>query len=435
MSSEPLVRARGLGKKFRLYDRPGRHLAAIALGAGGGRDHWALRDVDLDLRPGDCLGIVGRNGAGKSTLLELICGIRPPSEGSVETRGRIAALLQLGAGFSPEFTGRENVFLAAALYGLSAEQTRQRFAAIVDFAGIGKAVDRPVREYSSGMYARLAFSLCAHVDADILVVDEILGVGDVRFQQQSMRFLRNFRKRGIVLFVSHNEHAVAALCGKAVWIDGGRIAASGATRDVLYRYRREASRLMGPHGSFSASAGEDGPAPIDPLPAATFGDGKLGAFDPDDIPAPTGDAVIESTALTLAGGGPAAMLGGGERLRLAVACKALRPIGRPRLIFTLRNPMGQIVFSGDSGTAGGDGVAALAQGDIADFEFRFALPYLPTGSYPVDVAMLSDGPAGILCHAAAEAAAVVNVLSQHVSSGHANIRMDRTVLLVGPEVS
>ena len=253
MSSDVFVRTRGLGKRFKLYDSAWGRLADRMFGGRSGDEHWALRNVDLDMKRGECIGIVGRNGAGKSTLLEMICGVLQPSEGTVETSGRIAALLQLGAGFNPEFTGRENVMLGAALYGLRNSEIERRMPAIEAFAGIGEFIDRPVRNYSSGMYARLAFSVCAHVDAEILVVDEILGVGDVRFQQKSMRFLRAFRKRGIVLFVSHNEHAVSALCSKAIWIDRGSVAASGRTADVLYLYRREMSRLMGPDQRFEAS--------------------------------------------------------------------------------------------------------------------------------------------------------------------------------------
>jgi len=430
MSSEVFVRARGLGKRFKLYDNAWGHLAGVAFGAGGGRDHWALRNVDLDLGVGDCVGIVGRNGAGKSTLLELVCGILRPSEGSIETGGRIAALLQLGAGFNPEFTGRENVFLGAALYGLTATQVTDRFADIEAFAGIGDFIDRPVREYSSGMYARLAFSVCAHVDADILVVDEILGVGDVRFQQKSMRFLREFRNRGIVLFVSHNEHAVAALCRSGVWIDGGKVAAAGRTKDVLQRYRREMSRLMGPGGSFQASdAGAMDMATN--MTAAAPRPERESAFDPDDAPDPIGGGRIERVELTAAGR-PLGAAGGGELVRLKLSCRAAAAMEQPSVLFALRNPMGQIVFAGDSAD-GATGIVRLDEGKAVDFEFSFRLPFLPTGSYPVELFLLS-GPSR-RCHDRIDAGAVVRMMSWHISSGLANVGMERTLLLVGPEAA
>lgn len=441
MSSEPYVRARGLGKKFKLYDHPWQRLADVGFGISRGRDHWALRDVDLDLRMGDCVGIVGRNGAGKSTLLELICGILQPSEGVVETHGRIAALLQLGAGFNPEFSGRENVFLGASLYGLSTEETRARFAAIEAFAGIGDYIDRPVREYSSGMYARLAFSVCAHVDAEILVVDEILGVGDVRFQQKSMRFLRSFRKRGLILFVSHNEHAVAAICRTGVWIDGGRVAATGTTKQVLYRYRREMSRLRGPDHGF-VELGEVGGGETDgggsSARASSFEGGAdrgLPEFHPDDAPEPTDGGAIVATRLAGEDGLSFAAARGGETLKLTVTCRALLRLEHPHVCFALRNPMGQVVFSGDSRDFPHADVAALEAGDEVEVQFRFRLPFLPTANYPIEVFFLCEEAGALSCLARVEAAVIVQMLSQHVSDGAANVAMDDVVLLVGSEVA
>ena len=435
MSSEAYVRVRGLGKKFKLYDHPWQHLAEFALGISGGRDHWALRGIDLDLAVGDCIGVVGRNGAGKSTLLELICGILKPSEGVVETQGRIAALLQLGAGFNPEFTGRENVFLGGALYGLTTQQIEARFAEIEDFAGIGEYIDRPVREYSSGMYARLAFSVCAHVDADILVVDEILGVGDVRFQQKSMRFLRAFRKRGIVLFVSHNEHAVAALCRSAIWVERGTIAARGTTKEVLYRYRREMSRLTGPGTDFLELGLPESPAPDAPVAASAGTPPQTAArFDPDDAPAADGAARIETVELASGDEMPFIAARGGEIVSFSVTYRAERRLTRPHVCFTLRNPMGQVVFAGDSRDFPAAAITALDAGAMAESTFRFRLPFLPTANYPVEVFLLSEQAEGIACHAHLEAASVIQMLSRHVSDGAANIGMDHVRLLVGAEV-
>ncbi|MFU0507340.1 ABC transporter ATP-binding protein [Pseudaminobacter sp. NGMCC 1.201702] len=428
MSSEPFIRARGLGKKFRFYDHPWHHLSSILLGRGARREHQALQELDLDLQAGDCLGIVGRNGAGKSTLLELICGVLRPSQGTVETNGRIAALLQLGAGFNPEFTGRENVFLSASLYGLSTAEISKRFAAIEAFAGIGDFIDRPVREYSSGMYARLAFSVCAHVDADILVIDEALGVGDVKFQQQSMKFLRAFRKKGIVLFVSHDEHAVAALCRQAIWIDAGRVVARGITKDVLHQYRREMSRRMGDDGDFASSETVSELLDVDQmLGSASFGT----VFDPNDPPQVEGAGEIENVTLTFFDGSPVTSVTGGEYIRLAVSSRAFSVSSQPHLVFVLRDSMGQIIFSGDSRSCGQGSPASMDDGDVLDCEFDFILPYLPTGSYPIEVYFHSVSHGGLVCHDHREIAAVFQVLSHHISSGMANLKMDRTLLLVG----
>lgn len=433
MSSEPFVRARGLGKRFVLYDSPWGRLRDTLTGEVHGQEHWALRNVDLDLRRGDCVGIVGRNGAGKSTLLELVSGILKPTEGSIETSGRVAALLQLGAGFNPEFTGRENVVLGATLYGLSQAKIDERMAEIESFAGIGEFIDRPVRDYSSGMYARLAFSVCAHVDADILIVDEILGVGDVRFQQKSMRFMRAFRRRGIILFVSHNEHAVSALCNSAVFIDKGSVVARGATRDVLYLYRRELSRVMGPGEHFDASvavAAEDETTG----PAAPARESTAAGFDPDEPPEAQGGADIDNATLAFADGTPALSASGGEDLVLSCSCAFHRAVASPRLVFTLRNPMGQVVFAGDS-RDGAEAIADAGEDDRIDWSFSFQLPYLPTGSYPIELFLLSRTEGADVCLDRRETAFVIQMLSRHVSSGMANVAMQRVELSVGSEAA
>lgn len=428
MSSEPFVRLRGLGKKFALYRSAGQRVGDLLFGWGSAGEHWAVRDVSLELRPGACLGIVGRNGAGKSTLLELVCGILQPSEGTVETAGRIAAMLQLGAGFNPEFTGRENVLLGASLYGLSEARIRERFASIEAFAEIGSYIDRPVREYSSGMYARLAFSVCAHVDADILVIDEILGIGDVAFQQKSMRFLRRFRRSGITLFVSHDEHAVSALCDGAIWIDDGRIVAQGDTKDVLYLYRREMERLAWPQTRFVSEVADAVPFPAAPAhdPAAPT-QPSFTALDLDD-PEPHGGAAIEKIGIA-ADGEPLPSLAGGERIELDVTVRAAVALEEPFVLFALRNPMGQIVFCGDSRDATRP-LQRLAQGKQATVRFAFDLPFLPTGTYALEVFLHSGSGAKPLCRACCSPAAMLQVLSAHISHGLANLHTESELEVV-----
>lgn len=427
MSSEPFIKAIGLGKKYALYGTPLQRLGDLLLGTGSSGEHWAVRGVDLELRPGDCIGIVGRNGAGKSTLLEMICGISRPTEGRLETHGRIAALLQLGAGFNPEFTGRENVVLGAALYGLGEDEIRARLPQIEAFADIGPYFERPVREYSSGMYARLAFSVCAHVDPDILVIDEILGIGDVAFQQKSMRFLRRFRRSGITLFVSHNEHAVAALCDSAIWMDRGRVMARGDTKDVLYLYRRELERLAWPETRFA----EPPPAANVVAEAAQGRQRRAAAFpselDLDDPGIPAGDGRIERIRIS-ADSVPFAALEGGERIEITAAIRAERRLSRAFVIFILRNPMGQILFCGDSRQAG-RALPDLDAGETASCAFTFDLPYLPTGSYPVE-AFLFAGDGRPQCQDHREAAGLLQILSAHISHGMANLRMKKTDLEV-----
>jgi lipopolysaccharide transport system ATP-binding protein len=243
---ETNVRVDGLGKRYEIYAQPSDRLRQMMLprlwrmiGKSGSeyfKEFWALRDVSFEVRRGETVGIIGRNGSGKSTLLQMVCGTLNPTEGAIDVRGRIAALLELGAGFNPEFTGRENVYLSGLLYGIAEPELRKRFGAIVDFADIGGFIDQPVKTYSSGMYVRLAFAIAAHVDADTLIIDEALSVGDVRFTQKCMRYLREFQQHGTLLFVSHDTSAVVNLCDRAIWLDSGRMVMDGPARDVVERY-------------------------------------------------------------------------------------------------------------------------------------------------------------------------------------------------------
>jgi lipopolysaccharide transport system ATP-binding protein len=253
------LRAENLGKAYQIPPRPApRTLRDAASGwgrrrrDGGAQLFWALQDVSFDLRPGESLGVVGRNGAGKSTLLKVLSRITEPSAGRAVVRGRVASLLEVGAGFHPELTGRENIFLNAAILGMTRAETASRFDAIVAFAEVERFLETPVKHFSSGMYVRLAFAVAAHLEPDVLIVDEALAVGDAAFQTKClgrMNALAAAEGRTVV-FVSHNTKAVLDLCGEAIWLERGRVAARGAPRDVLARYLCE-----------SASSGEWRPSP------------------------------------------------------------------------------------------------------------------------------------------------------------------------------
>jgi ABC-type polysaccharide/polyol phosphate transport system ATPase subunit len=200
-------------------------------------DFWALRGINLEIRRGEVVGIIGRNGAGKSTMLKVISRVLYPTHGRVWIRGRVAPLLEFGAGFHPELTGRENVFLNGAILGFSHAEMQAKFDRIVDFAGLRDFIDAPLRTYSSGMTARLGFAVATDVNPDILIVDEILGVGDTEFQQKSADRINEFHKNGVtILFVSHNLDAVRNLCGQAIWLNQGQVVASGATDEVVEAY-------------------------------------------------------------------------------------------------------------------------------------------------------------------------------------------------------
>src|SRR6266480_5762815 len=235
------LRVHGVAKQYRTYARPGDRLKE-SLTRGRLRRHkefWALHSISFELDKGDIVGIIGPNGCGKSTLLQIIAGTLEPTHGEVWHEGRIAALLELGAGFDPEFTGVENVYMNASLLGLSRRETEALFPQIERFAEIGEFLYQPVKTYSSGMYVRLAFAIAASVEPEILLVDEALAVGDAIFQHRCLRRMQELQERGTtVLFVSHDLAAVRALCARALLLNAGRIIEDGKPADVLNRYQK-----------------------------------------------------------------------------------------------------------------------------------------------------------------------------------------------------
>lgn len=222
-----------------------RALGRPAAHAKLGRDFWALKDICLEVRKGETLGVIGHNGAGKSTMLKHLAGIMIPTKGRIDVDGRLSALIEVGAGFHQDLTGRENVFLNGVILGMTRAEVARKFDEIVEFAGLATFIDTPVKRYSSGMYARLGFSVAAHLDPDILVIDEVLSVGDFLFQQKSLQKMRSIAKGGAtVLFVSHNLKAVSDLCTRTVLMDAGFIVADGPTSEVIQTYlARERAKL------------------------------------------------------------------------------------------------------------------------------------------------------------------------------------------------
>lgn len=240
------IQAKGLGKTFAVYERPLDRLKQLLAGSKRqyGKRFLALSDVSFSLQRGQVLGLVGDNGAGKSTLLQLICKTLTPTAGSLEVSGRVAALLELGAGFNPEFSGRENIYLNAAVLGLTQAEIDARYAGIVEFSGVGDFIDQAVRTYSSGMYVRLAFSIATCVDPDILVIDEALSVGDGAFARKSFDRIMALRERGTtILFCSHSMYHIEAVCDQAIWLEHGRMKMIGAPGEVTRAYGAQLSAL------------------------------------------------------------------------------------------------------------------------------------------------------------------------------------------------
>jgi lipopolysaccharide transport system ATP-binding protein len=262
--SEPAVVVEEVAKKFRLYrDRRTNLKEAVTAWRRRSRheDFWALRGVSLTIPRGTTYGLIGPNGSGKSTLLKLIAGIHRPTTGTITAHGRISAMLELGAGFHPELSGRDNVFLNGAILGMTRRQINDAMDAIVEFSGLGDFIDTPVKVYSSGMYVRLGFSIAVNLDPEILIVDEIIAVGDEEFQRRCFDHLYELRRRGVtIVFVSHSLPLVQTLCDRAAWLDRGQLRAEGAALDVVDAYladvnEAESRRLEGGEGAESGAAG------------------------------------------------------------------------------------------------------------------------------------------------------------------------------------
>ena len=422
MSSEPVLDARDLGKAYRIYRNPGDRLKQLVWGGARHEEFWALRGIDVRLEHGETLGVIGHNGAGKSTFLQLVCGTLRPTTGTLAVNGRIAAMLELGAGFNPEFTGRENVMLSGAVLGLSQSQLRERFAAIEDFADIGEFMEQPVKQYSSGMYARLAFAVCAHVDADILIVDEILAVGDIAFQQKCMRFLNRFRQKGTLLFVSHDSEAVVRLCDKVLWLDHGAVRGFGDAREMCRRYRVAQSELMAQETSGFRAGGQL--KPIVPPPRIQADDF---AFNPEAPGPARGDARIENAGLFDSDGEVLGAAAGGEDIELRLTCVADGAIASPVAAFVLRDRLGQVLFGDETQSVYGASPPSLAAGQSFVARFRFRLTHLASGAYAIEAFLFDKNI--LLAHD--QDAVFLHLQSRHVSTGLANLAMRGVSLSLG----
>jgi teichoic acid transport system ATP-binding protein len=241
-----MISVQNVSKLYRLYDKPSGRLKEILLRGRRKyhRDFWALEDVSLLVESGEALGVIGRNGAGKTTLLQIIAGVLQPTLGDVSVAGRVTALLELGSGFNPEYTGRENILLNGQILGFSEEEMKRRLDVIVQFAELENFVDQPVKTYSTGMMMRLAFASAIHVDPDVLIIDEALSVGDVYFQRKSLDRMEYFRRSGkTVLFVSHDPQLIQRFCNRALWLESGRVAMMGNAREVVTAYQAFCAKL------------------------------------------------------------------------------------------------------------------------------------------------------------------------------------------------
>jgi len=458
MSSDVVIQATGLSKAYRTYQQPADRLKQALhnrlRSAFRGYDriwpdrcyyteHCALHPFDLQIMRGETVAIIGKNGSGKSTLLALLCGTTSATSGEVEISGRVGALLELGSGFNPEFTGRENVYMNASLLGLSTAETEASMRDIASFADIGEYFDRPIKTYSSGMAMRLAFSVIAHVDCDILVIDEALAVGDAYFQQKCMRWLRQFQKKGTVLFVSHDVGAVLSLCTRAVWLDDGKTQMIGTAKQVCEAYNRFIHQMstgqpISPHKPSAAveeSASEppkaetpsgEPPEPdetkavvtsSEPAGTATVTTLRTAAVPPvrSVLPTPpepqssvfdtlatsdsfgTGMAKIVSGTLLSANGSELPILEGGETVQLSIRAQALQSLDRVIVGFIIKDRLGQPIF-GDNTLERNGRTLNLNEQDSVSASFTFQLPLLAAGRYAVTLAIATGSLAEHVQH-------------------------------------
>jgi lipopolysaccharide transport system ATP-binding protein len=420
MSSQVVINASGVTKGFSTYERPVDRLKHGAIGASArllpgplkrlarerssslGNVFWALSDVSFQVAQGETVGIIGRNGSGKSTLLQIVCQTLNPTGGTVDVAGRVAALLELGSGFDLDYTGRENIYLNGQLHGLTRHQIDARLADIIAFADIGDFVDQPVKTYSSGMFVRLAFAVIAHVDADILVVDEALAVGDAFFNQKCLRFMSKFRETGTILFVSHDTSTVKKLCTRVIWIDHGKVMRSGNPDEVCEAYLE--AYYEAPSKAVALPAGQKTPRPAATSGTDTTSDTRMHlinrssyrndievlTFKPAAASFGRGDAQIIRVEIVEEDDVPLSWVVGGEPVTLKITAAIHNQIDSAIVGFFFNDGLGQSLFGDNTYLKYRAQRVSGSEGDVVVARFSFVMPILPKGDYSINAA-IADG--------------------------------------------
>ncbi len=376
---------KNLSKMYKLYDKKKDRLkeAISPFKKKYHREFYALKGINLEIGKGENLGVIGRNGSGKSTLLKIITGLLSPTAGEIAVNGKLSALLELGAGFNPEYTGIENIYLNGSLMGFQREEMKYRIGDIVEFASIGDFIHQPVKVYSSGMYIRLAFAVAINVDPDILVIDEALSVGDIRFQQKCYRKIREFQEKNkTILFCTHDTGAVQNLCSSCIWLHNGEISAQGEPEDVVSRYHAYMYYDHNLHKVPSA-----GKTPKVEKPVVTnipwqntdqcsfFGEGEA--------------AVTEVSFFYQQTRQPASLLKGGEMVVLGLRVESYVDVDMPIYGFNIKNNFG-ITAYGTNSYQENFNCQKLLKGQKEEVFFTFTFPPLANGDYSIDVA-IADG--------------------------------------------
>ncbi|MBC8409635.1 MAG: ABC transporter ATP-binding protein [Rhodobacteraceae bacterium] len=443
-----LISAKHISKTFPIYQHPSDRLKQFAaerlasLTKNEPKSHFesfvALSDVTLEVHRGQSVGIIGRNGSGKSTLLQIIAGTLSPTNGEININGRVAALLELGSGFNPEFTGRENVYMNGRIYGLTNAQIDQKYDDIVSFADIGDFIDQPIKTYSSGMTLRLAFSVIANVEADILIIDEALAVGDVFFTQKCMRFLNNFMESGTLLFVSHDTSAIKALCDHVIWIDKGVVISSGSPKDVTESYLEEvfASR-QGEHSSKVLKKKiKQEVRRLDQRQkfinkSNLRNDIQLFEFDQNSSSFGKKYAQIINVRLCNSKEVELSWCVGFEEVALIIDAIALSKLESLIIGFYIKDSLGQTLFGDNTYITYSQNSVYAEKGELLSAKFEFQMPRMPAGDYTVSAAIATgDQDDHIQQHWIHDAMAFQST-SSSVSTGLIGIPMRKIEIIKG----
>jgi ABC-type polysaccharide/polyol phosphate transport system ATPase subunit len=381
------VEFQGVSKSYAIYDAPGDRLKELLSlnRLKRHQDFWALHDLSFEVQRGETFCIVGENGSGKSTLLQMVAGILHPTSGTVGVNGRVSALLELGAGFNPEFSGRDNVYLNGSILGLTTRQIDQRYKDIAAFAEIGDFINQPVKTYSSGMVVRLAFAVAINVDPEILLVDEALAVGDIYFRQRCMRKVHELRQRGItILFVSHAVSDVKAIGDRVLWLDRGRMVDVGEPDRVISKYLAAMTEKDSTYLLLKSAAGPQ-PRRAGPVQAPEF----VETIPNIDHRFGDGRAQIMGIAVLDEQGRHLPILEPSTRILVRISVRATADVALPIVGFMLRNQLG-MDFSGTNTAREGYELASLQAGDVTTVDFYLDLPELYPASFSFSPA-IADG--------------------------------------------
>lgn len=451
MCSDTVISVSGLCKSYETYTTPRDRLKQfvfppiqklLGLEVKSYCEYFpALKNINFNVKQGETFGIIGLNGSGKSTLLQILCGTLSPSSGEVSVKGKVAALLELGSGFNPEFSGRENVVMSARLYGLTSEEIDSRFDQIVAFADIGDFIEKPVKTYSSGMYVRLAFSVIAHVDADILVIDEALSVGDAYFVQKCMRFLRGFMERGTLLFVSHDVGAVTSLCSRAMWLQKGELKTIGEPKEIIKLYLEG---LVSQSQDIKAVK-ENTQAHVDNANDVQYVDMRdrfinasnlrndiqiMPFADASDAFGAGGAKIQDAYIEDVKTSSRLSFTVGGELVRLIIVAEAIEDLDSVILGFDLKNRHGQTVFGDNTYLSYRTEPKNLCGRQVVKAIFEFYMPVMPVGDYAITVAIATGSQESHVQHHWVHDAVILRAQASRVCFGLVGVPMKNIQLIV-----